>query len=143
MHRTRTYVRISETGFAMHTWSVGKLIGLALVIGIGVGLYYLGRGFEHQSTNAVVPVLGIPDRAAATVAEANLQTASAAAATYYNEHGSYAGMSSASLLAMSPGLPATIQVKRADATSFCLEDDLRDQVAHMSGPGGTAAAGPC
>jgi hypothetical protein len=121
---------------------VGKLIGLAILVAIGVGIYYIGRSVEGES-KVVVTVAAIPDRAAMAVAETNLASAATAASAYFGEHGSYVGMSGAALLAMSPGLPATIQVKRADATSFCLEDDLRTSVAHLAGPGGTAAAGPC
>ena len=88
-------------------------------------------------------MVALPNRAATAVAETNLAAAEVAASAYFGEHGSYAGLSPASLAALSPGLPGTIQVKRADATAYCLEDDLRDQVAHLVGPGGTAAAGPC
>ena len=119
-----------------------KLIGLALLVAAGVGIYYIGRSVEHQS-NVVATVAAIPNRAATAVAETNLAAAEVAASAYFGEHGSYDGLSSSALAALSPGLPGTIQVKHADATTYCLEDDLRDQVAHLSGPGGTATAGPC
>jgi hypothetical protein len=121
---------------------LNKLIGLALLVGFGVGIYYIGRSVEGES-NVVATVAAIPNSAATAVAETNLQTAAQVASAYFGEHGSYDGLSSATLIGMSPGLPATIQVKSASATSFCLEDDLRDSVAHLQGPGGTAAAGPC
>jgi hypothetical protein len=110
---------------------VGKLIGLVLLVGIGVGIYFIGRSVEGES-NVVATVAALPDRAAITVAEANLQTAAQAASTYFSEHGTYAGMT---LVGAS--------VKRADATSYCLENVVRTSVAHLAGPGGTAAAGPC
>ena len=122
---------------------MSKLIGLAILIAIGVGIYYIGRSVEGESKVVSTVAVAIPDQAAMTVAEANLASAASAASGYFGEHGTYTGMSGAALLAMSPGLPSTIQVKHADATSYCLEDDLRNEVAHLAGPGGTAAAGPC
>jgi hypothetical protein len=122
---------------------MGKLIGLALLVAVGVGVYYVGRSVEHQSRNTMTQVVALPSHAASAVAETNLAAAAVAASAYYNEHGSYSGLSPAALVALSPELPATIEVKQADATSFCLEDDLRGSVAHLAGPGGTATAGPC
>jgi hypothetical protein len=120
---------------------VGKLIGLAILVGIGVGVYYIGRSVEHQS-NVVVTVAAIPDRAATTVAETNLSTAAQAASTFYSEHGSYAGMSPAALAALLPEAGSVV-VKHADATSYCIQDVIRTSVAHLDGPSGTPAAGPC
>jgi hypothetical protein len=121
---------------------VGKLIGLVILVAIGVGIYFIGRAVEGESNNAVVPVVAIPDQAATTVAETNLSTAAQAASTYYSEHGSYVGMSPAALAALLPEA-GSVEVKHADATSYCIQDIVRTSVAHLTGPGGTAAAGPC
>jgi hypothetical protein len=121
---------------------VGKLIGVAILVAIGFGVYKIGHSVEGQSS-VVQTVVALPNKAAATVAEANLQQAASAASSYFGEHDSYAGMTTAALLALSPGLGSGIQVKTADATSYCIEDDLRGETAHLAGPSGTASAGSC
>jgi hypothetical protein len=121
---------------------VGKLIGVAILVAIGFGVYKIGHSVGGEAKVVQTVAIGIPNHAAATVAEANLQQAASAASSYFGAHDSYAGMTTASLLEMNPGL-ANIQVKSADATSYCLEDDLRGETAHLDGPSGTASAGPC
>ena len=111
---------------------MGKLIGLAILVAIGVGIYFIGRSVEGESNVVGTVAVAIPDRAATTVAETNLQTAAQAASTYYSEHGTYVGMSLGS-----------VEVKHADATSYCIQDVVRTSVAHLAGPSGTAEAGPC
>jgi hypothetical protein len=121
---------------------VSRLVLLAVVVGIGVGIYVIGKSVRGES-NVVVTVAGLPARAAATVAETNLASAAAAASTYYTDHASYDGMTATALRSLEPELPPTLQVARADATSYCIEDDLSGEQAHLDGPGGTATAGPC
>jgi hypothetical protein len=122
---------------------IGKLIGVAILVAIGFGVYKIGHAVTGESSSVQTVVVGIPNKAAATVAEANLAQAASGASTYYGEHDSYSGFTTASLYALVPGLSGSIQVKSADATSYCLEDDLRGQTAHLVGPSGTASAGPC
>jgi hypothetical protein len=52
-------------------------------------------------------------------------------------------MTGTELRSLEPGLPATLVVTHADATSYCIEDDESGQQAHLDGPGGTATTGPC
>ena len=122
---------------------VGKLIGVAILVAIGFGIYKIGHSVSGESKVVQTVAIGIPNKAAATVAEANLQQAASGASTYFGEHDSYAGFTTASLYALVPGLSGSIQVRSADATTYCLEDDLRGQTAHLVGPSGTASAGPC
>jgi hypothetical protein len=51
-------------------------------------------------------------------------------------------MSPAALAALLPEAGSVV-VKHADATSYCIQDVIRTSVAHLDGPSGTPAAGPC
>ena len=102
-----------------------------------VVLAFAGWELGHRANHAVggtvsTLAISIPDEASLTVAEGNLMQAATAATAYEAASGSFEGLT----------VPAAT-VSFATATSYCLESTVRGVTAHLSGPNGTPAAGPC
>jgi hypothetical protein len=74
-------------------------------------------------------------RATATVGSLNFVGAGTELEAFQAANGTYVGA------ALSPSFGVTLV--RADAASYCLQAGIGSSVQHLSGPGGTAAAGPC
>ena len=64
-----------------------------------------------------------------------VQAASASLQAWLAEHGTYAGAT------LDPSL--TVQLVRADASSFCLQSNVGTAVEHEIGPGGQPQPGSC
>jgi hypothetical protein len=112
---------------------VVKVIAVLLVAALAFGGWELGHRAGHAVGGAVSTLaISIPDQAALTVAEDNLTQAAISATAYQAVSGSFVGLT----------LPAAT-VRTATATSYCLESTVREVTAHLSGPNGTPAAGPC
>ena len=90
---------------------------------LALGLVAAGCGASEEIAGDVVAIVGTAERAELTAAAANLQQ-------WHRAHGTYVGAV--------PGVPGVALV-RADATGWCLQT----AGAHVAGPGGTPAAGPC
>ncbi|MGN6798146.1 MAG: hypothetical protein ACTHKS_08355 [Gaiellaceae bacterium] len=96
-----------------------------------------GCGAASDVSNLAVST---PDRAALAVAEANVQDGNTAMSAYFAANGSYAGATTASLLAMQPGLSSTVTVT-ATAGGYCIQSVVDGVTASVRGPG-SAAPGP-
>ena len=74
-------------------------------------------------------------QATAAVGSLNFAGAGTELEAFHAENGTYAGA------ALPPSFGVTLV--RADAASYCLQAGIGGSVQHFTGPGGTAAAGPC
>ena len=74
-------------------------------------------------------------QATAAVGSLNFTGAGTELEAFHAENGTYAGA------ALPPSFGVTLV--RADAASYCLQAGIGGSVQHFTGPGGTAAAGPC
>src|ERR1700757_2227240 len=83
-----------------------------------------GCGGANDVANLITST---PDTAALQIAEANLESASTTVQGYYAQNGSYDGMTITALRQLDPGLDATFSVN-ANATSYCLQDEVRTSV---------------
>ena len=88
---------------------------------------------------AIPSYLGYRDRSIRATASSNLRQALPATEVYYNEYGSYMGMTRASLLALNIGLSPNLQVASANANAYCLADSVGGQTWSLPGPGGSAS----
>jgi hypothetical protein len=109
-----------------------KLIAVVLVAALAYGGWRLGHGAHHAAQAVATLAVSIPDQAALASAELNLSQAAPAASAYDAANGSYEGLT-----------VAGATVGSASATGYCLEDTVAGVTAHLSGPNGTPAAGPC
>jgi len=120
---------------------MGKLIVPLLVVGLAIGIYWIGKGLHHagnEAGNALTTPIG---RAGLMVGETNLVSADRAVAAYYADNLSYAGLTTSALQSEEPG--TTVVVVRADAGSYCLQETVEYTTSHLTGPNGLPAAGPC
>ena len=85
-----------------------------------------GGDSQKQIEQGVSAVLGTISSAELTGAEATLDV-------QRSSTGSYAGAP----------LTAPVTLVRADATSYCIQVVRGSAAAHVAGPGGSPAAGPC
>ena len=110
-----------------------KVIGIAIVVALAFGGWELGHRANHAVGGTISTLaISIPDQASLTVAEDNLTQAATAATAYGAASGSFEGLT----------VPAAT-VRSATATGYCLESTERGVTAHLAGPNGTPAAGPC
>ena len=110
-----------------------KVIAVLVVAVLAFGGWELGHRANHAVGGTVSTLaIAIPDQASLTVAEDNLTQAATAATAYQAANGSFEGLT----------VPAAT-VRTATATAYCLESSVRGVTAHLSGPNGTPAAGPC
>lgn len=73
--------------------------------------------------------------AGAAAAAASFQAAAPELQAWFAEHGTYEGA------VLSPGY--SVVVRRAGATSYCLQAGAGTIVQHVNGPGGNVEPGPC
>ena len=111
------------------TRSVGLVL---LLLSLAVGGYLFA---QQAKTDGPTSTVAQQAEAQASV-EASATSFNAALPTlqaWFEDHGTYAGAS----------LPPAygVVVRRADASSFCLQ--TADRSAHEVGPNGTPSAGPC
>ena len=76
------------------------------------------------------------------VAEASVRAAIPALETYNADHGSYAGVTLASLRRYDPGVSG-VRVVRATRTTYCLQSSFDGAKAHKNGPAGAILGGGC
>jgi hypothetical protein len=108
------------------------LLSLVAALAIG-GWLYSQQARETGPTSDLAQQA--QEDAAAGVAGANFQAAAPEMETWYAEHQTYAGVT------LPPGY--NVVVRRADATSYCLQAGSGATVQHVVGPGGTPQPGPC
>jgi hypothetical protein len=106
------------------------LVSLVLALAIG-GWLLLAQARETGPTSELAR--SATTQAANGAAATSFQAAAPVLQAYVAERGTYAGAT----------LPATygVVVARADAASYCLQ--TANGTAHVVGPGGTPASGPC
>jgi hypothetical protein len=73
--------------------------------------------------------------AGAAAAAASFQAAAPELQAWFAEQGTYVGA------VLSPGY--NVVVRRADATSYCLQAGSGTTAQHVNGPGGSVEPGPC
>jgi hypothetical protein len=122
---------------------MNKILIAVILAAIGVGAYFIGHAVRSESGGVLSTVLAETNQAAQVTAETNLASAAGDAASYYADHQTYVGMTTATLRSYDAGLSSTIVVAQASATAYCFDNTVSGAVAHLSGPGGTAAAGAC
>ena len=108
-----------------------------LLVLAGCTVLLSGCGAASDVSNLITST---PDRDALVVAESNVQDGNTAMTAYFAANGSYAGATTASLLAMQPGLSPTVTVT-ATADGYCIQSVVDGVTASVRGPG-SAAPGP-
>jgi type IV pilus assembly protein PilA len=97
---------------------------------------------------AVPSYLGFRDRANRNAAAANVRAAIPSAEAFFSDHGTYVGMTIASLKAIDSGLNLEL-VDDLTASSYCLQSDSNGEASggsedhRVNGPGGDVEAGAC
>lgn len=110
-----------------------KLFGLvSLLAALAVGGYLLSAQMRTTGTTGKTASAAI-SKAGGEVSTLNLQQAALALEQFRLQGGTYAGAELGGF---------AVALRRADATSYCVET-LRAPVSHLAGPGGTAASGSC
>lgn len=105
---------------------------VSLLAALAIGGYLASA--QWRSAGPTSPAASTPRAAAGTeVGTLNLQQAALALEQFRAESGSYSGAALGGF---------GVILRRADAGAYCVET-VRAPVAHLAGPGGTAAAGPC
>ena len=120
--RTRLGGR-SEAGF-----TVIELLVVIIIIGMLLAI-------------AVPSYLGFRDRAANNAAKTNLRSALPTAEAYFADHGTYAGMSQASLLEIDSSLSSTLNVAESNSTSFCIAENVNGKTWSVLGPNPASSTG--
>jgi type IV pilus assembly protein PilA len=90
---------------------------------------------------AVPSYLGYRGRAADRAAKANIRSALPSVEAYYNDNGTYSGMTVPGLRASyDSGLSPTLSVYGTPSTGYCLTDHAGGHVWSVHGPGADAAS---
>ena len=84
---------------------------------------------------AVPSYMGFRDRAARRAAGSNVRAAIPAAEAFFADHGTYVGMTKASLLQIDTGMKASVGATLT-ATSYCLYNTVSGHIQHKRGPAG-------
>lgn len=114
---------------------MGRSLGLPLLlVSLLVGGILFAQQLRSQGPTSPA-VTQAETQAQVAAAGTSFEAADAAMAAWLADHGSYAGAT------IDPSYQAT--VVRADASSYCLQTVAGSGVEHETGPGGTAAPGPC
>lgn len=107
---------------------------LSLVATLGIlGWLYSQQAQQAGPTSDVTKQAEVDAGTAA--AAASFQAAAPELQAWFAEHGTYEGAM------LSPGY--NVVVRRADATSYCLQAGSGTTVQHVNGPGGGVEPGPC
>jgi hypothetical protein len=110
--------------------TTNRLLLLLILAGVGVLVWQFALPAEKRASDAVgddaSALLSLPADARLTVARVNLEQ-------QVRMTGSYAGAV----------VPAGAVLARADASGYCVQVGPPGPVQHLTGPGGTTAAGPC
>src|SRR3954451_6190986 len=118
------------------------LIVVCVAAGVGIGAYFVGHAVDEPAKQ-LDTVLSEPAQAAGVTAEANLQAAVSAAASYRFDHGTYAGMTTSDLRSYDKGLPSGVAVSAASDSAYCVESTVEDATVSIRGPNGTFVARRC
>jgi type IV pilus assembly protein PilA len=86
---------------------------------------------------AVPSYLGFRDRAQRRAVQSDLRAAIPSAEVYFNDHGTYGGMTAAALKDIDAGLASVVAVQSATPIGYCLEAAVGSHQYSMHGPGAT------
>ncbi len=104
-----------------------------------VAVLAIGGWFFSQQAKTTGPTSELAQQAqadaSAGVAGVNFQAATVELQAWYAANGTYEGVT------LSPGY--NVVVRRADATTYCLQAGSGTTVQHLRGPDGTPQPGPC
>jgi hypothetical protein len=108
------------------------LLSLVAALAIGGWLYV-----QQAKQTGPTSDLGEQAQADATagVAGANFQAVAPELQAWFAEHGTYEGVT------LPPGY--NVVVRRADATSYCVQSGSGTTIQHVNGPNGVPQPGPC
>jgi len=110
-----------------------RFVGLvSLLAALAVGGYLLSAQLGSTGPTSKTGSSAIVE-AGNEVSTLNLQQAALALEQFRLQNGTYAGSDVGGF---------GVALRRADATSYCIES-VRVPASHMMGPGGTPASGPC
>lgn len=118
------------------------LIIVAVVAAV-VAFITLGHAASRETTSVASQAVAIPNQAAVTAAEANVQAALPALTAYYAEHGTYTGASAAVLRSYNQGLSPALVIKGASSAGFCLEDTVDGATASATATTGPVVQAAC
>jgi hypothetical protein len=118
------------------------VIVVAAASGIGIGAYVLGHAVD-QPARQLETVVSAPAQAASASAEANLQAAVSAAASYRVDHGTYAGMTTNDLRSYDRAIASGVAVRNAGGSGYCIESTVADATVSITGPNGTFVTRRC
>lgn len=117
---------------------IGALVVLAIF-----GAVRALSGKKDDTSDAIVNSITTPiGQAARAEAAANVTSAISAVQIYFADHGTYAGISRAALLAINAGLSPTVQVF-ATASGYCLMASVRGISVRNVGPSNDVEDGAC
>jgi len=85
----------------------------------------------------------MPAQAAGASAEANLQSAVSAAASFRVDHGTYAGMTTNDLRSYDRAIASGVSVRNTGARGYCIESTVAGATVSITGPNGTFVARRC
>ena len=112
-----------------------RTLGLPLLlVSLVIGAYLFVQQSKNNGPTSPAVTQDI-NQANSAVAGTNFQAASASLQAWLAEHGTYAGAT------LDPSL--TVQLVRADGTSYCLQSNVGTEVEHEIGPGGQVQPGSC
>lgn len=103
-----------------------------MLIALAVGGYLVSQQLKSTGPSSPTASQAVAE-AGSEVATLNLQQAALALEQFRAESGRYAGAALGGF---------GVILRRADSGAYCVES-VRAPVAHLAGPGGTPAAGPC
>jgi hypothetical protein len=114
---------------------MGRAFGLiSIVVSLGLVGILWALTMQHSGPTSATAKRA-ESEATAAVSGLNFTAAATQLELYHAENATYAGAS------LPPSFGVTLV--GADAASYCLQAGVGGAVQHFTGPGGTAAAGPC
>jgi type IV pilus assembly protein PilA len=114
-------IRARLGGSAEQGFTVVELLTVLIVIGILLAI-------------AVPSYMGFRDRTANNAAKENLRAAQSSARAYYEDKGTYVGMTTASLAAIDSGISHTLKVTDASEDAYTMCDDPSGKAWQVVGP---------
>lgn len=118
------------------------LIIVAAVAGVVFGAARIGHAVD-QPAKQLDTVVSMPAAAAGAAAEANLQAAVSAAASYKIDHGSFAGMTTNQLRSYDRAIASAVSVKQANMRGYCIQSTVAGSTVSITGPAGSFVARGC